>query len=207
MVRFIIVRHGLTEFNRTDRYQGQFDTALDPVGVEQAMATAKHICANYHVDAVYASDLSRAVNTARPIADFFGLEVNTDPAFREIDVGEWTLQFSSDVDKNYPELVYERRNSPDTFRFPGGESYAEVVARAAGKLEELAPLYEGKTVLVVSHGGVIRSLVADWMGCLPKERRKSPSIGNASITEVTYEDRRFELTLVGDRSHLPQELK
>ena len=98
MVRFIIVRHGLTDFNRLRKYQGQHEANLEPIGIEQAEATAERVAAEYRLDAIYSSDLSRAVKTAEPFARRFSLPINKDAAFREVDVGEWTLQLIADVD-------------------------------------------------------------------------------------------------------------
>ena len=97
MVRFIIVRHGVTDFNKENRYQGQFDSSLDPVGIEQARITAEHITKQYHIDAIYSSDLSRAMKTAEPFAKHVGIETHPETALREIDVGRWTGRLLSEV--------------------------------------------------------------------------------------------------------------
>ena len=82
MVRFIIVRHGVTDFNKENRYQGQFDSSLAPVGIEQARITAEHITKQYHIDAIYSSDLSRAMKTAEPFAKHFGIEKSRAVTYR-----------------------------------------------------------------------------------------------------------------------------
>ena len=207
MVKFIIIRHGLTDFNKIHKYQGQFDSSLEPLGVEQAELTAKHVAENYHVDAIYASDLSRTVNTAKPFARLLGLPVSTTPAFREIDVGEWAQQFIADVKKTDPEGVRIYNEDPGVFRFPGGENFAEVYERTAKKIEEIAEKHDGETVLIISHGGVIRTLIARWLGYPIRELRRVKPMGNTAITIAEYENGKAKLLLIGDNSHLPEDMR
>ena len=207
MVRFIIVRHGVTNFNKLGKYQGQYDTALQPKGIEQAEATAKATAARYKLDAVYSSDLSRAIRTAEPFAKQFGLEVQTDPAFRELDVGEWTHQLASDIEKKYPELMVSYKNSLGEFRFPGGESFEDAASRSSSALERIAKAHDGKTVLIVSHGGTIRAMICSLLGYPIKELSRVSPVGNASVTVVEYSDGEAKFILKGDRSHLPENLK
>ena len=207
MVRFIIVRHGVTDFNRENRYQGQFDSSLDPVGIEQARVTAEHVSKNYRLDAIYASDLSRTMKTAEPFAKLFGLEVHPEPALREIDVGRWTGRLLSEVKVEDAECFTNYVTHPETYGCPEGESYADVRARVTAALERIADENDGKTVLIVSHGGTIRSLICAWLGYEIKDIKKVCSIRNTSITIAEYEGGKINFTLMGDQSHLPEDLK
>lgn len=206
MVRFIIVRHGETEFNRLNKYQGQFDTPLSSLGVEQAKINAEHIAKNYRIDAIYSSDLSRAVKTAEPIARAFGVEINTTPAFRELDVGRWTLRSVKEIAEAEPELTRAYRERPGAFRFPDGENFEEACDRAMKKLNEIASISDSKTVLIVSHGGVIRTLLARWQGYPIADLHKVQFVPNTSITLVDYDGETAELLLIGDNSHLPKNI-
>lgn len=207
MVRFIIVRHGLTEFNRLHKFQGQCDIALDERGVAQAEITAEHIVANYQIDAIYASDLSRAADTARAVGHRLGLDVTVYPEFREVDVGKWAYQKVSDALKSDPDLAREQGERPGTFRYPDGETLLEVYERASAKLKDIASEIDGKTALVVSHGGTIRALVTKWLGYDINDINKVTFLPNTSITVVEYEDSKFTLLLVGDNSHLPEDMR
>lgn len=204
MVRFIIVRHGETEFNRLNKYQGQFDTPLSSLGVEQASITAEHIAKNYRIDAIYSSDLSRAVKTAEPIAEAFGIRINTTPAFRELDVGRWTLRTVKEIEKSEPEVVRSYRENLGTFRFPEGESFWEASERALKKFKEIAALHDSQTVLLVSHGGVIRTLLARLQGCPISELNRVKFVPNTSLTIIDYDGENAEILVVGDNSHLPE---
>ena len=206
MVRFIIVRHGLTDFNRLKKYQGQHESNLEPIGIEQAKAAAERVATQYKLDAIYSSDLSRAVKTAEPFAKHFSLPINTDTAFREVDVGEWTLKQIADVERDYPELIQEYRSNMGEFRFPGGESFEEVARRSYDALARIAKLHDGQTVLIVSHGGTIRSMITALLGYPIKELSRVSPVKNASITVAEYDNGHTSFVLMGDISHLQEHL-
>lgn len=206
MVRFIIVRHGRTTFNKIRRYQGQYDSPLDELGYEQAEIAGQHIAKTYSVDRVYASDLSRTVNTAKAIAAHLDLSVETSPALREIDLGKWAGRMVADVEREEPERIAASRQLPGEFRYENGETFEEVFERADRKLREIAAEHDGETILVVSHGGTIRSLLCRWKGFSMSElNREIKSVPNTGITVADYENGTFTVTLERDNSHLPED--
>ena len=99
MVKIIFVRHGYSQYNKTKQYTGQLDVPLEPEGYEQARDSSRFILENYDVDAIYSSDLSRAVETVKPIAEAIGLEITTTRDLREINLGKWQNHFIADVPK------------------------------------------------------------------------------------------------------------
>lgn len=151
VTRLLLVRHGQSEWNAVGRWQGWADPPLTDLGAEQSrLATA----AVGPVDAVVASDLRRAVDTATILAE--GLDagpVAVEPSWRERDVGEWTGLTRAEIDQRWPGAL--ATSTPDP---PGGESPAQLVARALGAVEQLTWGYPDGVVLVVTHGGVIRGL-------------------------------------------------
>ena len=207
MVKLILVRHGLTTYNKLKIYQGQYDSPLDEMGYLQADITAEHIARTYQVDVIYASDLSRTVKTAAPTAKLLGLPVETTEAFREIDVGHWANRKIADVQAEFPDEVRAYREDPGTFHFPGGEDFSNVFVRAEGKLREIAAKHDGKTVLIFTHGGIIRALLTRWNG-LPIERmREIKPVPNTAITVAEYDGETVKLLLQMDNSHLPEDMK
>ncbi|MGH2749047.1 MAG: histidine phosphatase family protein [Actinomycetota bacterium] len=154
------MRHGATEWNRLKRAQGQADIELTDLGRQQAEETAKEL-ANYPIDAVYASDLRRAVDTARAIAEEHELEVTVEPAFREIDQGEWTGLTVDEIKVRWPELWGDNRHYHPR---PGGESPEQVLKRALQGLARVVESHSHGTIVVVSHGGTIRWLSAAALG-------------------------------------------
>jgi broad specificity phosphatase PhoE len=140
--------------------QGHADIDLSDEGRAQAEAAAASL-AGERMDAVYSSDLARAVDTARPIADARGLPVVIDAAFREIDQGEWEGLHVDAIKERWPELWGPARHS--TTR-PGGESPADVRKRALEGVARIIDAHPDGAVVVVSHGGTIRWLSAEALG-------------------------------------------
>jgi broad specificity phosphatase PhoE len=168
----IVLRHGRTEWNAAGRFQGQADIGLDERGLAQAEQVAT-VLAELVPSAIYSSDLSRARQTAEPLARACGLPVITDPRLREIHVGSWEgltieemfSQLDDDLKRAY--LAGE-----DVRRSPTGETVAEVGERAGAALEEIGQAAaDGSTVVVVMHGLAARAGVC-WLLGFPTESWK-----------------------------------
>jgi glucosyl-3-phosphoglycerate phosphatase len=150
--RIILWRHGRTEWNAENRFQGQADIPLDSVGIAQSERTASML-AGYAPSALYSSDLSRAYNTAAALAAITGLKIQTDKRLREINVGSWEGLLGREVDAANPELARRLRAGEDVRRSPTGESPSEVAERMGDVLSEIAEAAEDKsTVVVATHG-------------------------------------------------------
>jgi len=162
VVRFIIIRHGYSLGNKEKRFTGQMDVSLDEIGYSQAKSTADYILKNFKVDSIYSSDLSRAYETVKPIADVLGKEIHKCKDLREADVGEWQGKLIEDVKNEYAENFAFYKEDPGHARFVGGESYADVMYRSRQALEKIAEENEGKTVVIGTHGGVVRALRVAW---------------------------------------------
>ncbi|MBE3587157.1 MAG: alpha-ribazole phosphatase [Thermoanaerobacteraceae bacterium] len=161
--RLYLVRHGETIWNARLKFQGHSDIALSPRGVEQAEALSRRLMGErFH--AVYASDLQRAVETARILAAPHGLEVRQVPALREIHFGAWEGLTVNEIRARYASEIQKWWDGPLNTRIPGGETLAEVVERVTRTVRELVEKHAGEQVLVVSHGGAIRSLIGTVLG-------------------------------------------
>ena len=151
MTRLCLVRHGQTDWNLEGRYQGQSDVPLNGNGISQAEALTEKL--NGHsFSAIYSSDLIRAHQTAKPIADKLGLSVHTEPRLREINQGEWEGVLVDDIKARYADLWSQRTVDPAGVRPPGGETVSEVAERVYAALDEIARLFPSGHVLIVSHG-------------------------------------------------------
>lgn len=191
MTKVFIVRHGATEWNHTKRAQGQADIPLNDAGRRQAQNAARDL-ADEDIDAVYASDLERAVDTARPIAEGHGLEVKTDPRFREIDQGEWEGLSTDEIHKRWPELWGPARHYSTR---PGGESPQQVRARALAGLKDAVEANPDGTIVLVSHGGTIRWIVAELFGYDDRRSARLRGLGNGAYVclDAKVSDGRLEL--------------
>ncbi|MFN8024193.1 MAG: histidine phosphatase family protein [Acidimicrobiales bacterium] len=147
--RLLVVRHGRSEWNTAGRWQGHADIVLDHTGELQAVAAAEVLG---QFDAIWASDLQRALRTAQIVAALLGVgPVRTDPRLREKDVGPWEGLTHAEVEREWPGFLAARRR-PDGF-----EDEDHAAARVLTALDEIGAEHPGGEVLVVSHGGVIRA--------------------------------------------------
>jgi len=159
---FLLVRHGLTPTTGKVLPGRAPGLHLADAGQAQAGAAAERIAALSRVDAVYASPLERARETAAPIAKAKGLKVQIDKGLLECDFGEWT---GSELKKlmKLPEWGTVIR-APSTFRFPGGESFNEMQVRIVSSIDRLRVAHQGGVVVCVSHADPIKAAVAHAMG-------------------------------------------
>ena len=173
MTEILLVRHGETDWNVERRVQGHTDRPLNATGEEQARTLADELRGE-RLDAVYASNLSRARETARAIADPLGLTVEELPALREKHFGTWEGMLDTEI----------RERFPDSHNGPWGDAevMAEVSERVLGALRTIAECHPDGRVLVVSHGGPLRAVLRsiDAGGDLP--------IGNCQVLRLAYED-------------------
>lgn len=204
MTKLILIRHGLSQGNKEKRFSGQMDFPLDPIGLSQAKEMAHYVLDHFTVDRIYSSDLCRAMDTVKPVAEALGLEVIPCKGLREVDVGLLQGKLITVVEKEFPDTFRVYRENPGLSRFDGGESYAELMRRAVRAVEEIVGENEGKTVLIGTHGGVIRTLRAAWTNTPLEKIRDIPHVPNCSVTVVHYEPGHPELALVGYNDYLAE---
>jgi broad specificity phosphatase PhoE len=155
----LLVRHGQTDDNREPiRVQGFTDTPLNDVGRRQAAEVAERLQRTVDVRSLWASDLSRARETAEAIGARMGLVARLDPRLREASRGRWEGQRFIDIAEAEPDLYRAWRDRPGSFRFPEGESLREQQERVSAAVEDIRT--EGPLpAVVVCHGGSIRVML------------------------------------------------
>lgn len=172
-----MVRHGETVYNREGRWQGSgSDPGLTKRGVEQARAAATSL-EGASFDALYASDLLRAVETARVIATALGLSVQIEAGLRELAHGAWEGKSTEEVLETWPDEHAALEADPWNVPRPGGDSYRDLAARLWPVLDKLADRHEGGRVLAVTHGGPIRLVLSQLSGT-PLTRREELGVDN-----------------------------
>jgi broad specificity phosphatase PhoE len=176
-----IVRHGETDWNRDRRIQGQTDIPLNAEGHRQAEGLALELAATA-LDAAYASDLSRAWETAAAVAEPRGLEVTRKVALREKHFGTWEGMTDDEVLERFPHAV--------NGSWGDAETTEQLTERVVGAIHDIARDHPEGSVLVVSHGGAIRSL---YRAVGVDQRR----IGNCTVATFVVTDGR--LALVDER--------
>ena len=187
MVKFVFIRHGYSEANKRGIFTGQLDAPLTDEGRAQAESVCSYVRDAYKIDAIYSSDLSRAYDTVRPLADMLGLEIRKEPRFREVDTGVWTAVPCGDIKERYPERFNAFCNDIGNFVFDGGESALDVVERTCAALADIARMHDGQTVAIGTHAGVIRRTCATWQGLVGSRMSQLPPPSNASVTVVEYD--------------------
>jgi probable phosphoglycerate mutase len=200
VTRIVAVRHGETVWNAEMRMQGQLDTALSERGRRQA-ARAAEALADEGIEAIVSSDLVRALDTAKAIAGVVGLPVATDPGLRERSFGVFQGYTYAEIDTRWPvEAARWRRHDP-AFAPDGGESLVDFYARAVAAVTAIAARARGRSILVVTHGGVLDCLyrAASGLGLDPP---RSWELGNAAINRLLFTGEHFTLVGWSDIAHL-----
>jgi probable phosphoglycerate mutase len=180
--RLLLIRHGETEWNTEGRIQGFRDIALSDRGQRQAQVLARHLAVQA-IDAVYASDLARAIATATPLAAQRGQAVRIDARLKERGFGLFEGSTYAEAEAKWPnEYAIWRQRDPG-HALPGGESFRDARARVMACLEEIAQRHAGRTVALVTHGGVLDIIYRAAHG-IPWETPRSHLLPNASINHV-----------------------
>jgi broad specificity phosphatase PhoE len=162
-VRLIVVRHGETPWNAENRIQGQTDIPLSQRGEAQARRLQARL-ANEEITVAYASDLQRAWRTAQLAVEGHGIPIVRDPVWRELRFGDWEGLTSAETVARDPEIAAARRREPGRVRPPNGEHLGDMRDRIAPAVEAIRLRHPGETVLVATHGGVVRTLGCHLLG-------------------------------------------
>lgn len=202
-IRFILVRHGETERNLEKRIQGQTDSPLSERGRQQSEVLARRLARSGRLQAVYSSNLGRALATAALIAEATGHEVVADERFRELSFGEAEGSTWDIINRDFSGISYRWRDHEDGIRFPGGESRAEGVGRALAGMRHIAGNHPSGDVVIVTHGGILASLFGEILQ-IPPGIRPACKIENASINilRLKTDKDRWKIMTWGDVSHL-----
>jgi broad specificity phosphatase PhoE len=196
-----MIRHGATVLSAEDRFAGATDVALSDEGREQTRRLAERLSRENFV-AVYASPLSRTMETARILAAPHKLPVQARDGLREINHGRWEQMTRREVEQKFPVEAAEWERDPYTFAPVGGESGLQVTARALPVLIELVRQHPAENILVVSHKGTIRLLLSSLLGFDPRRYRDNLDQKPAALNIVDFRDPvRSRLTLFNDTSH------
>lgn len=196
------VRHGQTAANASGVIQGQTDVLLDETGLAQAKLVGARL-KKHHFDVIYSSDLTRAMVTAREIAD--GREIIATPQLREWHLGHWQSKNIEQIKIDYPEEYRKLSSDAPDCTIQDGESSAEFQQRASGFMQFAAENHPGKTILAVSHGGFMVKALKHVLGLDSLKRR--PRADNTSIAIFKTSDcgKSWQLVCWNDTAHLDSE--
>lgn len=199
--RIIAIRHGETDWNANARIQGHTDIALNARGRRQAEQLAQAL-AHERFDAVYASDLARALDTARPFAAGAGVVPQTEPLLRERAFGDFEGLAFDEIEQRWPDAARRWRARDSSFGpAGGGERLDHFYARCIGCVHTLGARHLGQTIALVAHGGVLDCLYRAATR-IALDAPRTWQVANAGINRLLYTPE--GLTLVGwsDTAHL-----
>ena len=201
MTELYILRHGETQWNTQQRFQGQADSPLTSEGERQARLLAERIAA-LSPSAVYTSDLGRAFSTARIIADECGLIPESDIRLRERNVGILTGLTFDHIRDGHAD-IWERYFEVD-YIIPEGESLNQLLERGRSFLNNIAKRHNGERVVAVSHGAFISTMLRHVLH-IPHAAPRSFALYNCALNMLEYVQGAWRLRVLGDTSHLDRE--
>lgn len=201
-VSLLLARHGQTEWHHDNRYAGRSDIALNGVGHREAEILARR-AREEEPASVICSQLTRAIDTARPVAAACGVELEIEERLREVDFGAWEGKTLEEAREDNPDQVDKFERNPDNAPFPNGEPLPDAAARALEVYRELHQRYGGQKVLVIAHNTLLRlSLCAMLEVPLRNYRKRLPRIVNAAVSEVRFGSEEGALYSLNDSEHL-----
>ena len=200
MTKLILIRHGQTEWNLKGRYQGQSDIALSEKGREQAKQLAAHFPVQ-SVDAFYASDLTRAMDTAAAVATSFDKEVQPIKELREIHFGKWEGLTYPEICAGWPDESKNFFSNPEHADIPDGETFTEVQNRGVQAVLKIVSLHPEQTVAITAHGGILRTILAEALH-MPMQYMWTMRQDNTAVNIIHYDENYRMIELLNSTAHL-----
>lgn len=199
-MKLLLARHGQTDWNATQRFQGQSDLPLNETGRQQAIALGKRLL-HQPIDSLYASDLQRARETARILAAHHACEIYTDPRLRETSFGDWEGLTYNEIKQNDPAALAAWEADLYKTAPPNGETLEQLAARVQSALDDIRAKHTDQTILLVAHGGPLQVLLCLVLNLSPSmywQFHLSP----ASLSEIAFYPAGAILNLLNDTCHL-----
>jgi probable phosphoglycerate mutase len=200
VTELLFIRHGETDWNRLQRFQGQIDVPLNEAGERQAARLAARLAAERH-DAFYSSDLLRARQTAAPLASAWGLEPTAHAGLREQSFGVLEGLDVPTIKERHPDLWARWLEHEGDFALPGGESLQQFHRRVLDTVRDLAARHAGARLALVTHGGVLDMLWRTAMG-LPIAGLRTCEIPNTGLNRLRWTDGTLVIDRWADAEHL-----
>lgn len=205
MTRVYLIRHGEAEGNIYRRAQGQYNSYITKKGERQIAALAERF-KDEHIDALYSSDLRRTITTAGAITKYHNLEIVTDPRLREISIGVWEDRPWGNLTLENPKNMWCFNNDPANWSTEGGESYEALQSRMFEVVTEIAARHDGQTVVCVSHGTAIRSLICKIKNVASSDITTIEHGDNTCVSLLEIEGGSIKIDYYNDNRHIPQSM-
>lgn len=204
VTKLYLIRHGQSAGNAEGRFGGHSPTPLSELGIKQAELTAKTL-SKEKINAIYSSDLFRAVQTADPLAKLLNLPISKTNAFRERHVGVLEGLTFNESKEQYPNDYYALINRNIQHVITEGESYRQLLRRAMGALNEVLQIHRGEKVAIFSHTGAICYITLSLMGAINRNTKQTPWLitSNCGINRFEILGRNhIRVLAINDTRHL-----
>lgn len=199
-----LVRHGRTTGNALRQLHGATDLPLDPLGLRQAERIADRLAAEVRADALLTSPLSRALTTAEIIGRRMNLTPTIVPGLVEMNFGDLEGLTLEAVAERYPELAAQALDmEDDELAWPNGESRRQFHLRVRETFQDILTTHANHAVIVVAHGGVLGSLLAQIEGRSPNDWR-AYQLTNCSLTHIDFLAQHTVVHFTNDVVHLDE---
>ena len=199
--RILAIRHGETAWNVDTRIQGHLDIPLNETGLWQAQRLARSLAAQDAIHAIYSSDLLRAHDTARAIADTTGAPLSTHTGLRERCFGVFEGKTFVEIEATWPDESARWRRRDPHWAPLGGESLVQVRERIAHTLNELAAQHPGEQIVLVAHGGVLDQFYRAATG-QDLQAPRTWAVTNTAVNRLLWTPQALSLVGWADTSHL-----
>lgn len=200
MTRLIFIRHGQTKWNNLGRFQGRSDIELSETGLQQAEELANNFMVS-DIDVVISSPLKRAYETAEILAKAYSVPLHIEEGFQEISFGLWEGKTYDEIYQNWPTEIEQMFSHPAELIIPEGETFLSVQERAMATIDRIRRQYEGKTVVIVAHGGILRTILAKFLH-MPLDYIWTVRQDNTAVNIITYYGDSYNVELLNSTAHL-----
>ena len=203
-MKFFVVRHGETDWNKLGRFQGHTDISLNDRGLSQASETAV-ASEDWGYTAIYSSPLVRTVQVAEEIAKVTPMLVSQEPGLKELSLGDLEGVTGEEMRNDWPALFAAWRTDPEKMSMPNGESLGELRDRTWQVILDIEQKHSSDdSIVVISHNFAIRSIVNELLG-MPLAYFHRMSLNLASVCTFDSDERGRRLTGYNSTSHLSPE--
>lgn len=199
MIKLILVRHGETDWNAAQRFQGHSDVPLNMKGQQQAAAIAQRL-AGEEIHTIYTSDLRRAMDSAEAIAEHHAAEIIAESRLREGDFGQWEGLTYAEIEARDPEAVAAWHADLLNFAPPDGETPLQMANRIASFLEEIKVRHADETLLLVAHGGSLQILICKLLD-IPIGKFWQFSLSHCSYSSISFFEHGAIIHVLNSTSH------
>ena len=203
MMKIMLVRHGLTEWNNLGKMQGSSNVQLSPDGLHQARLLAAH-CPFHTADAIYSSPLARAETTAMILSNKFNIHVQIVPELRETCFGDWEGKFLRDIAKDDPINFEKFFMQPEELKIPNAETFKQTQLRAMDAVQKIIDKHSAEKnshIIIVAHGAVNRTILCSFLD-MPLNKMWSIAQFNTAVNILREDDGNWIVELMNSTAHL-----